>query len=88
MTAKSNAVILEEQAVSTTIDGPLKSQINDILFAYIDFPDPPIQSRVSLTEVLRSGWSSGGVPSVIPTEVYPIYTPVLEPRSDCGFMPY
>ncbi len=38
--ATSNATILEEQAVSITIDGPLKSNTNETLFAYIVFAFP------------------------------------------------
>ncbi len=54
VTAISRATILEEQAVSITGDGPLKSKKNDILLEYIAFAVPETQSAVSFRVVLKS----------------------------------
>jgi hypothetical protein len=54
VTAISRATILEEQAVSITGDGPLKSKKNDILLEYIAFADPETQSAESFMVVLKS----------------------------------
>ncbi len=72
MTAISRATILEEQAVSITGDGPLKSKKNDILLEYIAFPDPETQSAASFMVALESSWTSEGCPSDIPIDEYPI----------------
>jgi len=87
VTATSSATILEEHAVSMTVDGPLKSKTNEILLEYMAFEDPAIQSAESLSIVRESCWSSGGCPSGIPIDEYPIYTPVLVPRRLWGFTP-
>jgi len=87
VTATSSATILEEHAVSMTNDGPFKSKMNEILLEYMAFEVAATQSAESLCTVRESSWNSGGYPSGIPIDEYPIYTPVFVPRRLWGFIP-
>jgi hypothetical protein len=54
VTATSRATILEEQAVSINVEGPLKSKTNEILLEYIDFIVPGRLTTLSLIDVRES----------------------------------